>query len=531
MKRLTHFLSIIICSIIVAGNHTSLFAQDSTVSIVNRGHYYEVVLDFTSGVSHYEMGQLFMQKVLIIVPNFEQLLDSYLAEVIGSQSNYMIMLNRMADIKPQIIQEYQDEIDGMASQLSGGSVNTMGDGKLSKNEFYVLQLLTDVYRSTQCSGISVYGSQSATGNTMTARILDWGDGSKHQLAQIQSVTFIKNGRKSICTIGYLSFTGIITGFNDHGVFAGILDSPSGAAYSSSSKRSYILDLRYALENDTTLTDVAGYVADTLRQYTYNHLILLSDKHTSKVLENNFSGTGTNIRRALRSDTSSLNPGITWGFTNAIATVNSFLLSGNYNNHTGVPANTQRWSSIKTQLQLCGGTVTFNDLKQIASFDNGGTPQSQLSGDIYNSATQQIVLFQPDIFHLEVAFKPKSGILPTNPIFEEIPVSFNSNPAFVAKNNSILPESFMLEQNYPNPFNPSTTIRFGLPNRSTVKFSLYNILGQQVALLLNKELSAGYQEITWNANVASGIYFYRLEAISQENLNKHFVETKKMLLLR
>jgi len=495
------------------------------VSIVNHGNYYEATLNFTTGVSHYEMGQLLMQKILIAVPNFEQLLDSYMAEVIGSQNYYTVLLGRIADIRTQIPQEYRDEIDGMASQLSGGSVDSIGDGKLSIDEFYGIQLVADVFRSTQCSGISVYGSRSATGNTITARLLDWYDGSNHQLSQIQSVTIIKNGSKSICSIGYLSIMGILTGFNNEGIFAGVLDSPSGTAYSSSSKRSYIFDLRYALENDTALMDVAGHLADTSRHYAYNHLILLSDKHTSKVLENNFSGTGTNIRRALRSDTSSLNPGITWGFTNAVATVNSFLLSGNHDNHTGALSNTQRWSSIKTQLQLCGDTVSLNELKQIASFDNGGTPQPQSTGDIYNSNTSQIVLFQPDIFYLEVAFKPKSGVLPIVPIFQEIPVSFDSNPTFVAKSNLNLPTSFMLAQNYPNPFNPSTTISFNLPSKGFVSLKVFDMLGREVSTIISEEIPAGSYSRQWNASImSSGIYFYRLQAGS-------FAETKKLVLLK
>ncbi len=142
--------------------------------------YYEVTLDYTIGASHYVMGQQLMKKILTAVPNFEQLMDSYIAELVPDQTTYYIMLGRVEDIKPQIPQDYQDEIDGMASQLSGGNVNTMDDGKLSKSELYELELFTDVGRSTQCSGISVYGPRSATGNPMTARVLDWYDGANHR---------------------------------------------------------------------------------------------------------------------------------------------------------------------------------------------------------------------------------------------------------------------------------------------------------------------------------------------------------------
>jgi predicted lipoprotein with Yx(FWY)xxD motif len=96
---------------------------------------------------------------------------------------------------------------------------------------------------------------------------------------------------------------------------------------------------------------------------------------------------------------------------------------------------------------------------------------------------------------------------------------------------VVPNIFSLNQNYPNPFNPSTTIQYSLPARSTVRLVIYNTLGQVVKELINTEQQAGVQSVIWNANVASGLYFYRLEATSIDDPSKRFVETKKMLLLK
>jgi hypothetical protein len=95
----------------------------------------------------------------------------------------------------------------------------------------------------------------------------------------------------------------------------------------------------------------------------------------------------------------------------------------------------------------------------------------------------------------------------------------------------LPKTFELFNNYPNPFNPSTTIRYTLPSRSTVRVVITNTLGQEVAVLMDGEREAGYHEVEWHANVSSGIYFYRIEATDVNNSNNRFVDTKKMLLLR
>lgn len=90
----------------------------------------------------------------------------------------------------------------------------------------------------------------------------------------------------------------------------------------------------------------------------------------------------------------------------------------------------------------------------------------------------------------------------------------------------LPRQFMLEQNYPNPFNPSTTIRFSLPQREHVTLKVFDVLGREVATLIdNGTLSAGQHARNWEAkNAASGVYFYRITA-------GDFQETKKMVLAR
>jgi hypothetical protein len=89
----------------------------------------------------------------------------------------------------------------------------------------------------------------------------------------------------------------------------------------------------------------------------------------------------------------------------------------------------------------------------------------------------------------------------------------------------LPTEFALFQNYPNPFNPTTMIKFDLPKETNVSLKVYNILGAEVATLVNKVMPAGHQSVAFNAaKFASGMYIYRIEAGS-------FVEVKKMLLMK
>jgi hypothetical protein len=93
------------------------------------------------------------------------------------------------------------------------------------------------------------------------------------------------------------------------------------------------------------------------------------------------------------------------------------------------------------------------------------------------------------------------------------------------NNENLPEEFELYQNYPNPFNPTASIKYQVSSISNVSLKVYDVLGKEVATLVNEEKEGGVYTATFDATgLASGMYLYRLQAGS-------FIETKKMILLK
>ena len=102
---------------------------------------------------------------------------------------------------------------------------------------------------------------------------------------------------------------------------------------------------------------------------------------------------------------------------------------------------------------------------------------------------------------------------------------------VPKTSSASVTDFRLVQNYPDPFNPSTTIGYSLPSQSYVRLQIYNVLGQLVITLYKGEQSQGYHTVVWNANVSTGIYYYRIEATVITDPSRHFVDKKKMVLIR
>lgn len=163
-----------------------------------------------------------------------------------------------------------------------------------------------------------------------------------------------------------------------------------------------------------------------------------------------------------------------------------------------------------------------------------TPDSLLQFRFETSTDSVLVEFAPDNGLLTLA--PQSGYF--GPAWLRIEVRDDSGAVAadtlrftvtpisgVEKLQAGIPDRFILYQNFPNPFNPETTIRFGLPVPAHVRVEVFNLLGKQVATLLDRNLPAGYHQIKLDARrLGSGVYFYVIRAGS-------FRATKKMVIMR
>jgi len=106
-----------------------------------------------------------------------------------------------------------------------------------------------------------------------------------------------------------------------------------------------------------------------------------------------------------------------------------------------------------------------------------------------------------------------------------PLSFTTIMPTDASADEEIPEAFTLTQNYPNPFNPSTQIRFAIPEQAHVTLNVYNLLGQQIARLVNETRQPGWHDVTFDASeLSSGIYIYRLDADG-------YMETRQMMFVK
>src|SRR5690606_8237523 len=148
----------------------------------------------------------------------------------------------------------------------------------------------------------------------------------------------------------------------------------------------------------------------------------------------------------------------------------------------------------------------------------GSPES---GSVAPGASQELTL-TVDASEAEVGEYAFEVVLATNDPARPtvtIPVTIAVLPE-VATEDGALPSAFALSQNYPNPFASRTVIEYALPEAGPVKLAVYDAVGRLVATLVEGERPAGYHEVVWEAGgLASGVYFYRLEAGAFQRTHK------------
>lgn len=178
-----------------------------------------------------------------------------------------------------------------------------------------------------------------------------------------------------------------------------------------------------------------------------------------------------------------------------------------------------WQLVEVIVDLDSDTARFrmngsliHSWKWTRGASGGGSPRSLAANDFYGATANDQMYF------------------------DNYFVGVDSPIVGVDEDGLAIPMAFTLEQNYPNPFNPTTTIKYALPRESFVTLKVYNVLGQEVARLVNEDQRAGYITVTWDGRnnvgslVSSGMYFYRIEARPTGG-GEVFTQVKKMLMLK
>ncbi|MGB5530147.1 MAG: YCF48-related protein, partial [Ignavibacteriaceae bacterium] len=148
---------------------------------------------------------------------------------------------------------------------------------------------------------------------------------------------------------------------------------------------------------------------------------------------------------------------------------------------------------------------------LKTYDAGGNWQQQQSGTI-------LKLNKVHFLDLDFGFAVgENGLI--------LKTTTGGEPVTKVDESTLTVNEFKLEQNYPNPFNPSTSLQYAISNRQFVSLKVYDVLGNEIATLVNEEKERGVYSVTFDAsNLASGLYLYRIQAGS-------FTKTKKMILIK
>jgi hypothetical protein len=358
------------------------------------------------GLTGMDIGTTLGKAVKKQFPEIEKKYDTYLASFVEQKKFNHWVSDRVNLIKPTLEPAYRDEVNGIASSWNLSSQDQLGDGLLSENEFWVIQLILDVGLRANGSGFGVWGNFSALNSPIVGRNLDWY--TTEGLRSIQAITVYQYKKRTVVNIGFAGYVGVISGFNSDGLFVAVLDSPIGKHYPEPAigDNAIVFDLRNVLETQKQNSAAAGELS--WQQYGFSHNILMADTQNVKVLE---QPQGQPLH--VRTDRSPLRTERSWEKVNQIAVVSCFALISSPPNCIRT-VDIIRWHRFKTLAQF--SRTIRADVKDVMNimFDTVNPHQQ-----IFNQNTVQSMVFTPTDNRLYLYTVPNSGIHNTPSVMHEI----------------------------------------------------------------------------------------------------------------
>lgn len=343
-------------------------SEDGLCVIKVKQDYYDVTLDYEKGSSK-KVGAAYAEAIVAAYPGYPKMLEGYLFENIreafgGTLSDFSELQERLDILKGSLDKKYQGEMEGFADAIKTTDESGFKeDGKLSREEAILINMVPDALRPTACSAITVNGNKTTTKHRMTARLLEWNLGSDNQLSSVHCVTHFKNGGKSFTSIGLLGMMDILTAVNKDGLVIGELDvgSASGEEFTCEGRTCYTYGLRHAIENFSTAKEAGDYLISNSSKYTFSVNVLLTDDKEAYCAE--LSVTEADGQSVFRDSSTPLNDGLEWDSKDCLGMVNSFAAKGNADLMTAAPGNLVRWKKFNN-LFCNDEKISLNRFKEL-----------------------------------------------------------------------------------------------------------------------------------------------------------------------
>ena len=385
--------------------------------------YYDVTLDYEKG-SRAEVGAAYGSLIREKMPEFIETMEPYLYENIrmayGGEFLPEAVNERQKILFTSLRPEYQEEVSAFAEAISNGAHGITEDHVISYEEAVLMQMIPDALRPTCCSALSLWGSKTVTGDRITLRNLEWNLGSNNQMGMINAVTHMKNGSRTLTAISVLGLLDIISGINDDGVFAAILDvgSVQNEAYVYEGKKCYTMELRYALEEYGTARELGEFMVGESGDFTWCHNLIISDANDSFCAEDCVSqvvekGLGQSV---LRDCNTPIFEGLSWDSADSLCVVNSFTSADNQDGFTGISSNIIRFAKYNEWVN----SVDKFSPKDVKDMITQEIVDQYTVQNVHGSGSAQLILVDYHTGSVQVAFSGPEGVI-DKPDFIEVEV--------------------------------------------------------------------------------------------------------------
>lgn len=339
----------------------------------------------TNGATALARGLSIGRQTKSLFIDIEARYDSLLSSLINQRQLDNLLKIQLPALFERLDKAHQEEIQGVEAAWELVAESIIGDGKLSADEYRLINFLPDLGYMPNGSGFAAIDKASADSQPILGRNLDWK--VNPSLQRLQSITVYKSDEHASVNIGFAGLISVVTGYNSDGLFLSGLNAEPYSPYYQTSNDSHKkqtsagFDFKTLLDAKKNSKQALKYLSTT--RYRYDINIMVADKKTVTVLEH--SKNGNNQARGWNSP---LHANTAWGKRQQIAVVNCFSLLSMPNNCQSA-SNLVRWKRLRNLANFDAQSPA--DLTELSALM---TDTQNKRHEIFNQATLQSVIYQP-----------------------------------------------------------------------------------------------------------------------------------------
>ncbi len=336
----------------------------------------------------------------LVFADIEQRYDSYLSARLNQMRFDDMLKGSLPELKRHVDRVYQKEVEGIASSWSLIYENKLGDGFLSWDEYWLLNLLPDIGLPANGTGFGILNQVSKENSTIIGRNLDFI--STPELRSLQAITVYNYADRVVVNIGFAGIISVVTGFNDSGLFVAHFNAAPDSSFQNPFRvkekdelKAHVFTLRKALDSFKSAKQAINYISKNIYGVTNNTLV--ADKKNIQVIESSRFGK-VNVRQWL----SKVRPNKHWDHKSQVAVVDCHVLLSMIDNCRRAKDN-YRWDRLRALASYTSNNkADTQDISKIM-LDTKNQYYEILGGD-----TIQSMIYLPVSGHLYLYAAPSNA---------------------------------------------------------------------------------------------------------------------------